>query len=92
VGYNYTQDRRCKRLESAVVYAQPRTDQERFGQFDSRAEFTVANHIDALVMPAWGQQTANEAHVGYLYPAGRRQGAVVQITVAGRFLRSAAFH
>jgi hypothetical protein len=39
---------------------------------------------------AWGQQVANEPHVGYLYPAGGQRGSVVQITVGGQFLRGAA--
>jgi len=46
----------------------------------------------ALTVPvttAWGQQVANEPHVGYLYPAGGQQGTTVQITVGGQFLRGA---
>jgi len=42
------------------------------------------------VATVWGQQTANEPHIGYLYPAGGQQGAVVQVMVGGQFLRGAS--
>jgi len=32
-------------------------------------------------------QNRRDPHIGYLYPAGGRQGTVVQITVGGQFLR-----
>jgi hypothetical protein len=37
---------------------------------------------------AWAQQAERrDPHVGYLYPAGGRQGTVVQVAVGGQFLR-----
>ncbi len=36
---------------------------ERFGQFDSGVKFTVANDIDALVMPTWRQQDIEPANL-----------------------------
>ncbi len=44
----------------------------------------------SCVGAAWGQQVANEPHIGYLYPAGGQQGSTVQIIVGGQFLRGAA--
>lgn len=38
---------------------------------------------------AWGQSTANEPHIGLLYPAGGQQGKVILINVGGQFLRGA---
>ena len=40
------------------------------------------------VSAAWGQRTTGQPHVGYLYPAGARQGTVVRITAGGQFLRN----
>ena len=34
---------------------------------------------------AWGQR---EPHIGYLYPAGARQGTVIQVTAGGQHLRA----
>jgi len=36
---------------------------------------------------AWGQSNRRAPRVGYLYPAGGRQGSVFQITAGGQFLR-----
>lgn len=33
--------------------------------------------------------TAAEPHVGYIYPAGARQGATLEVTVGGQFLKDA---
>ncbi|UCE46714.1 MAG: hypothetical protein JSW47_13980, partial [Phycisphaerales bacterium] len=33
-------------------------------------------------------QTANQPHIGYLYPAGAQQGTVIRITAGGQFLRN----
>ncbi|RKY06196.1 MAG: hypothetical protein DRP66_09300 [Planctomycetota bacterium] len=38
---------------------------------------------------AWAQIGANQPQIGYIYPAGARQGADVVITVAGQFLKGA---
>ena len=38
------------------------------------------------VAPAWGQSSQREPHIGYLYPAGGRQGSVVQVKAGGQFL------
>jgi hypothetical protein len=46
----------------ALVRAQDGS-RERFGQFDSGAKFTVANDIDALVMPTWRQQGIEPANL-----------------------------
>lgn len=54
--------------------------------------YTQKLMLVALTVPVatvWGQQVANEPHVGYLYPAGGQQGTTVQITVGGQFLRGA---
>jgi len=42
----------------------------------------------ACVASAWGQPGKREPHIGYLYPAGGQQGAVVQITAGGQFLKA----
>ncbi|MHC4227200.1 MAG: hypothetical protein ACYSW0_07185 [Planctomycetota bacterium] len=39
------------------------------------------------VASAWGQSRTNQPHVGYLYPAGGQQGAVIRVTAGGQFLR-----
>ncbi|MHC4679603.1 MAG: hypothetical protein ACYTEK_12970 [Planctomycetota bacterium] len=36
---------------------------------------------------AWGQQSANQPRIGYLYPAGGQTGCVTRITAGGQFLR-----
>ncbi len=41
------------------------------------------------VMVAWGDLNVNKARVGYLYPAGARQGQTIMITAGGQFLRGA---
>ena len=35
---------------------------------------------------AWGQSTKREPHIGYLYPAGGRQGTTVRVIAGGQFL------
>lgn len=35
----------------------------------------------------WSQSGSNEPHIGYLYPAGGKQGTTVQVTVGGQFLQ-----
>ena len=42
-----------------------------------------------FVVTAWGQSNTIEPSIGYLYPAGGRQGSVVQIMAGGQFLRRA---
>ena len=42
----------------------------------------------SCVASAWGQPGKREPHIGYLYPAGGQQGAVVQITAGGQFLKA----
>ncbi len=42
--------------------------------------------LTVCVACAWGQSNRREPHLGYLYPAGGRQGAVVEITAGGQFL------
>ena len=45
--------------------------------------------MSACVATAWGQSGQRQPHIGYLYPAGGRQGSVCQITVGGQFLQGA---
>jgi len=45
--------------------------------------------LTVLASLAWGQSTANQPHIGYLYPAGGQAGTVLQITVGGQSLRGA---
>ncbi|MHC4117412.1 MAG: PPC domain-containing protein [Planctomycetota bacterium] len=40
------------------------------------------------VATARGQSNTNQPHIGYLYPAGARQGTTVRITAGGQFLRN----
>ncbi len=39
---------------------------------------------------AWGQSSPRTPHVGYLYPAGGRQGTQLEIIAGGQFLRGAS--
>jgi hypothetical protein len=41
------------------------------------------------VATAWGQSNTREPRVGYLYPGGGQQGAVIQITAGGQYLNGA---
>ena len=41
----------------------------------------------ACAVSAWSAPAGREPHIGYLYPAGGRQGTSVEITVGGQFLR-----
>jgi len=36
---------------------------------------------------AWGQTARREPHIGYIFPAGGRQGTVFEVTVGGQLLR-----
>jgi len=45
--------------------------------------------MTACVATAWSQSSQREPHLGYLYPAGGRQGTVCLITVGGQFLQGA---
>jgi len=38
---------------------------------------------------AWGQPNASGPHIGYLYPAGGKQGTAFRVVVGGQFLRGA---
>lgn len=38
---------------------------------------------------SWGQLNTNQPHIGYVYPAGARQGSTVLVTAGGQFLRGA---
>ncbi|MCF6284190.1 MAG: pre-peptidase C-terminal domain-containing protein [Candidatus Hydrogenedentes bacterium] len=40
-----------------------------------------------LTATAWSQSSQREQHIGYLYPAGGKQGTTFQVTVGGQFLR-----
>lgn len=44
----------------------------------------------ACAASAWGQSGKKEPHIGYLYPAGGRQGTVVQILAGGQRLQGVA--
>ncbi len=41
------------------------------------------------VATAWGQSNTREPHIGYLYPSGGQQGAVIQISAGGQYLNGA---
>ncbi len=41
------------------------------------------------VATAWGQQSGQAPHIGYLYPAGGQRGTTVQIHAGGQHLRGA---
>lgn len=45
----------------------------------------------AAASPAWAQRSSHlqfmPPHLGYVYPAGARQGSTVEVTVGGQFLR-----
>jgi len=49
----------------------------------------VPNFVAAAlcVAAAWGQPNRGEPHLGYVYPAGARQGAQLRITAAGQSLQ-----
>ncbi|HOM75050.1 MAG TPA: hypothetical protein P5175_02985 [Anaerohalosphaeraceae bacterium] len=38
---------------------------------------------------SWGQLNTSQPHIGYLYPAGAKQGSTVLVTAGGQFLRGA---
>jgi hypothetical protein len=40
----------------------------------------------ALPLPAPAQQQRRETHIGYIYPAGGRQGTTFEVTVGGEYL------
>ena len=42
------------------------------------------------VSSAWGQAVRREPHIGYVYPAGGRQGTTFQVVVGGQFLGGAS--
>lgn len=42
------------------------------------------------VVQAWGQANQREPHIGYVYPAGGKQGTTFRVTVGGQFLRGAS--
>ncbi|MBI4860687.1 MAG: hypothetical protein HY815_10570 [Candidatus Riflebacteria bacterium] len=39
---------------------------------------------------AWAQPARRDPHIGYLYPAGGKQGSVVQVSAGGQFLKDAS--
>jgi hypothetical protein len=41
------------------------------------------------VSASWAQSSPTTPHIGYLYPAGARQGSTVQVTVGGQYLSGA---
>lgn len=43
----------------------------------------------SCVAAASAQQASREPHIGYLYPAGGKQGTTFEVTVGGQFLRGA---
>ena len=45
--------------------------------------------LAAFAPGAWGQTPERDPHIGYLYPAGGRQGSVFQVAVGGQSLRGA---
>ena len=53
-------------------------------------QYSIFNILFLCAATAWGQFSATEPHIGYLYPGGGRQGSIIQVTAAGQFLRGAA--
>ena len=43
-----------------------------------------------FVANAWGQPSKREPHIGYLYPAGARQGTSIEVLAGGQFLNGAS--
>lgn len=43
--------------------------------------------ICAIIATAHAQQAARDPHIGYIYPAGARQGSTVQVSIGGQLLR-----
>jgi hypothetical protein len=54
--------------------------------FTGRLTFVV---LILCVSAVWGQSSTNQPKIGYLYPAGGRQGTVIQITAGGQYLAGA---
>jgi len=54
-----------------------------------RCRCWLAAVFAACLGSAWGQPTASGPHIGYLYPAGGRQGTTFRVAVGGQFLRGA---
>ena len=50
--------------------------------------YSIFGVLFLFVSAAWGQRTTGQPQIGYLYPAGARQGTVVRITAGGQFLRN----
>ena len=55
----------------------------------SMIRILLAGALTLSVATAWGQSRVREAHIGYLYPGGGKQGTSFRVTVAGQFLRGA---
>ena len=49
----------------------------------------LAAAFAACQATAWGQPNAGGPHIGYVYPAGGKQGTTFRVTVGGQFLRDA---
>jgi len=49
--------------------------------------FTIAVATALFAPPARGQTTNTTPQIGYVYPAGARQGATVEIVIGGQYLR-----
>ncbi len=43
--------------------------------------------LGACAPTAWGAGSTRDPHIGYVFPGGGRQGAVVQVLVGGQYLR-----
>src|SRR5450631_2377086 len=45
--------------------------------------------VAVMTIAPWGRAQQASPHIGYIYPAGGRQGAVFQVAVGGQYLNSA---
>ena len=48
-----------------------------------------ATLLALVTLMPWGRAQQTSPHIGYVYPAGGRQGAVFQVAVGGQFLNNA---
>jgi hypothetical protein len=60
-----------------------------FGFRPSDFPKALSTLVAVMTFAPWGHAQQTSPHIGYVYPAGGRQGAVFQVAVGGQFLNSA---
>ena len=60
-----------------------------FGFRPSDFPKALATLLALLPFAPWGRAQPSPPHIGYVYPAGGRQGAVFQVAVGGQYLNNA---